>query len=176
VDITSNTFYKCTATFRMHCMMVVWISTTQVLLPLVGAFYWRISLVSSKNKTMENFLVLFFIQVVICLNLRKNMFLSTFYTHQLNKFHFLLVTYMYTHTYIYIYICVWESQIRKLWTCICRVLVGKPEGRRPLVRPRHRWEDNIKMDLQEVGCWDVGVWTGLSWLRIGNAVMNLQVP
>ena len=33
-----------------------------------------------------------------------------------------------------------------------RVLVGKPEGKRPLGRPRHRWEDNIKMDLQEVGC------------------------
>jgi hypothetical protein len=40
--------------------------------------------------------------------------------------------------------------------------VGKPEGKRPLGRPRHRWEDNIKADLQEVGCW---VWTGLSWLR-----------
>jgi hypothetical protein len=37
-----------------------------------------------------------------------------------------------------------------------RVLVGKPEGKRPLERPRHRWEDNIKMDLQK---WDVGVWT-----------------
>jgi hypothetical protein len=44
-----------------------------------------------------------------------------------------------------------------------RVVVGKPEGKRPLGRPRHRREDNIKMDLQEVGCW---VWTGLSWLRI----------
>jgi hypothetical protein len=40
-----------------------------------------------------------------------------------------------------------------------RVLVGKPEGKRPLVRPRHRWEDNIKMDLQEV---DVGLLTGLT--------------
>jgi len=38
-------------------------------------------------------------------------------------------------------------------------LVGKPEGKRPLGRPRHRWEDNIKMDLQEVGC---GAWTGSS--------------
>jgi hypothetical protein len=45
-----------------------------------------------------------------------------------------------------------------------RVLVGKPEGRRPLGRPRRRWEDNIKMDLQEVG-WRA--WTGLIWLRIG---------
>ena len=46
-----------------------------------------------------------------------------------------------------------------------RVLVGKPEGKRPLGRPRHRWEDNIKVDLQK---WDVGVWTGSSWLRIGT--------
>jgi hypothetical protein len=37
-------------------------------------------------------------------------------------------------------------------TGVYRVLVGKPEGRRPLGRPRRRWEDNIKMDLQEVGC------------------------
>jgi len=48
---------------------------------------------------------------------------------------------------------------------VYRVLVGKPEGKRPLGRPRRRWEDNIKMDLQEVGC---GVWTGSSWLRIGT--------
>jgi hypothetical protein len=40
---------------------------------------------------------------------------------------------------------------------VYRVLVGKPEGNRPLGRPRNRWEDNIEMDLQEVGC---GVWTG----------------
>jgi hypothetical protein len=46
-----------------------------------------------------------------------------------------------------------------------RVLVGRPEGRRPLGRPRLRWENNIKMDLQEVG-W--GAWTGLIWLRIGT--------
>ena len=43
--------------------------------------------------------------------------------------------------------------------------MGKPESKRPLGRPRCRWEDSIKMDLQEVGC---GVWTGLSWLRIGT--------
>ena len=42
---------------------------------------------------------------------------------------------------------------------VCRILVGKPEGKRPLGRPRRRWEDNIKMDLQEVGS---------SWLRIGT--------
>jgi hypothetical protein len=46
-----------------------------------------------------------------------------------------------------------------------RVLVGKPEGNRPMGRPRHRCNDNIKMDIQEVGC---GVWTGLRWLRIGK--------
>jgi hypothetical protein len=57
-----------------------------------------------------------------------------------------------------------------------RVLVGKPEG--PLGRPRHRWEDNIKMDLQEVGR---GGGTGWSWLGIGTGggylrVKNLRVP
>ena len=57
-------------------------------------------------------------------------------------------------------------------------MVGKTEGKRPLGRPRRRWEDNnIKMDLQEVGS---GAWTGLSWLRTGtggglfNAEMNLR--
>jgi hypothetical protein len=48
---------------------------------------------------------------------------------------------------------------------VYRVLVGKPEGRRSFGRPRHRCEDNIKLDLQEVGC---GVWTGSSWLRLGT--------
>ena len=38
------------------------------------------------------------------------------------------------------------------WRCVCRVLVGKPEGKRPMGRPRCTWEDNIKMDLQQVGC------------------------
>jgi hypothetical protein len=45
--------------------------------------------------------------------------------------------------------------------------VERPEGRRPLERPRRRWEDNIKMDLQEVGVGGGGAWTGLIWLRIG---------
>ena len=48
---------------------------------------------------------------------------------------------------------------------VYRVLVGKPEGERPLGRPRRRWEDNIKMNLQEVGG---VVGTGRSWLRIGT--------
>jgi hypothetical protein len=48
---------------------------------------------------------------------------------------------------------------------VYKVLVEKPEGKRQLGRPKRRWEDNIRMDLQEVGC---GVWTGLDWLRIGT--------
>jgi hypothetical protein len=46
-----------------------------------------------------------------------------------------------------------------------RVLVGKPKGKRPLGRPRHRWEDGIKMDLREIGR---GLWSGYTWLRIGT--------
>jgi hypothetical protein len=46
-----------------------------------------------------------------------------------------------------------------------RVLVGKPEEKRPFGRPRHRWEDEIRMDLKETG-W--GVWSGFIWLRIGT--------
>ena len=61
-----------------------------------------------------------------------------------------------------------------------KVLVGKPEGKRPLGRPTRRWEDNIKMDLQEVGrgCWD---WMELAqdwdscWALV-NTVMNFRVP
>jgi hypothetical protein len=55
---------------------------------------------------------------------------------------------------------------------VYRTLVGKPEGKRPLGRPRSRWENNIKTDLQEVG-W--GIWTGLSWLRIDRGGGHLWV-
>jgi hypothetical protein len=48
---------------------------------------------------------------------------------------------------------------------VYRVLVGKPKGKRPVGRPRHRWEDGIRMDLREIGWW--GVSNGSSWLRIG---------
>jgi hypothetical protein len=51
------------------------------------------------------------------------------------------------------------------WTGAYRVLVGTPEGKRPLERPRHRWEESNKMDLQGVG-W--GAWTELIGLRIGT--------
>jgi hypothetical protein len=59
------------------------------------------------------------------------------------------------------------------------VLVGEPEGKRPLGRPRHRWENNIKMDLQEVGCVCVD-WIELTldrgrWPAFVNAVMNHPV-
>jgi hypothetical protein len=61
-----------------------------------------------------------------------------------------------------------------------RLLVGKPEGRRPLGRPRRRWEDNIRMDLVEVGWGDVD-WICLAqdrdkWRTVVNAVLNLRVP
>ena len=61
-----------------------------------------------------------------------------------------------------------------------RVLVGKAEGRRPLGRPRHRWEDNIKTDLQEVGG-GLGDWMELAqdrdrWRALVSTVMNLRVP
>jgi hypothetical protein len=61
-----------------------------------------------------------------------------------------------------------------------RILVGKPEGKRPLGRPRRRWVDNYKMDLREIG------WYGMDWIRLAqdrdqwraliNTVMNLRVP
>jgi hypothetical protein len=61
-----------------------------------------------------------------------------------------------------------------------RILMGRPEGRRPLGRPRRRWEDNITMDLQELG------WQGMDWIDMAqdrdrwralvNAAMNLRVP
>ena len=63
---------------------------------------------------------------------------------------------------------------------VYRALVGKPEGKRPMVRPRRRWVDNIRMDLQEVGCGYMD-WIGLAQDRdrrrtLVNAVMNLRVP
>jgi hypothetical protein len=60
-----------------------------------------------------------------------------------------------------------------------RILVGKPEGKRPLGRPRHRWEDNIRMDLREIG-WGGMDWIDLAqdrdhWRALVNTVMNLRV-
>jgi hypothetical protein len=61
-----------------------------------------------------------------------------------------------------------------------RKLVGNPEGKRPLGRPRRRWVDNIKMELKEIG-WDGREWINLAqdrdqWRALVNAVMNLRVP
>jgi hypothetical protein len=66
------------------------------------------------------------------------------------------------------------------WRVVYRVLVGKPEGKRPLVKPRRRWEDNITMGLQEVG------YRGMDWIELApdrdrwralvNAVMKFRVP
>ena len=63
---------------------------------------------------------------------------------------------------------------------VYRFLMGKLEGKRPLGRPRRRWVDNIRMDLQEVGCGYME-WTGLAqdrdrWRTLVSAVMNLRVP
>jgi hypothetical protein len=69
----------------------------------------------------------------------------------------------------------WRGEV-----CVYRVLVGKPEGKRPMGRPKSRWEDNIRMDLQEVGCGFVD-WIGLDqdrerWRALVSAVMNLRYP
>jgi hypothetical protein len=63
---------------------------------------------------------------------------------------------------------------------VYRVLVGKPEGRRPLGRPRSRWEDNIRIYIQKVGCGGMG-WIELAqvrdrWRALVEAVMNIRVP
>jgi hypothetical protein len=63
---------------------------------------------------------------------------------------------------------------------VYRVLVGRPEGKRPLERPRRRWENNIKLDLREIGI-DEANWIRLArervqWRAFVNTVMNLQVP
>ena len=63
---------------------------------------------------------------------------------------------------------------------VIRVLVGKPEAKRPMGRPRHRWVDNIRNDLQEVGCGYMD-WIGLAkgrdrWRTLVSAVMNFRVP
>ena len=76
----------------------------------------------------------------------------------------------------------WAGHVADMWESrgIYRALVGKPEGRRPLGRPKPRWEDNIKMDLQEVGCGGTD-WIELAkdsdrWRRLLSAVLSLWVP
>jgi hypothetical protein len=63
----------------------------------------------------------------------------------------------------------WAGHVARLGAGrnLYRVLVGKPEGKRPPGRPRLRWEDGIKMDLEEIG-WGGGLCSGFTWLRIGT--------
>jgi hypothetical protein len=76
----------------------------------------------------------------------------------------------------------WAGHVARMGegTDAYRILVGRPDGKRPLVRPRRRWDNNIKMDLQEVG-WGSMNWIALAqdrdkWRALVNAVMNLRVP
>ena len=76
----------------------------------------------------------------------------------------------------------WEGHVARMGERrgVYRVLVGKPEGKRPFGRSRCRWEDNIKMDIQEVGCGSMD-WIELAqdrerWRALVNSVMNLRVP
>jgi hypothetical protein len=75
----------------------------------------------------------------------------------------------------------WTRHVARMGTSnACKILVGKPEGERPLGRPRHRWVDNIKMDLREIG------WGGTDridlaldrdqWRALVNTAVNLRVP
>jgi hypothetical protein len=76
----------------------------------------------------------------------------------------------------------WAEHVARMWDMrkVYRLLVGKPEGKRPLGRPRRRWMNNIKMDLLEIEL-SVVDWIGLAedryrWRALVNAVMNLRVP
>jgi hypothetical protein len=76
----------------------------------------------------------------------------------------------------------WATHVARMreTTNSYRILVGKPEGKRPLGRPRRRWEDNIRMGLREIG-WDGMDWIDLAqdrdqWRALVNTVMNLRVP
>jgi hypothetical protein len=66
------------------------------------------------------------------------------------------------------------------WRGVYRVLVGRPEGKRPLGRPRRRWDDNIKMDLSETGIdgenWILLAQDRIQWRACVSTVMNLRVP
>jgi len=76
----------------------------------------------------------------------------------------------------------WAGHVERMGKgrVVYRVVVGKNKKKRPMGKPRRRWEDNIKMDLQEVGCggmdWIKLAWDRNSWRALVNAVMKLRVP
>jgi hypothetical protein len=76
----------------------------------------------------------------------------------------------------------WAGHVARMGEerCLYRILVGKTEGKRPLGRPRSRWEDNTTADLQDVGCgcmdWIELAKDRVSWRALVNAVINLRVP
>ena len=85
-------------------------------------------------------------------------------------------------TICFIYSMGWAGHVARMveGRMEYRVLVGKPEGKRPLGRPRRRWVDNIRMDLHRVGCGYMD-WIGLAqdrdrWRTLVSALMNLRVP
>ena len=89
---------------------------------------------------------------------------------------------MFIIQYIYVIITIWAGHVVRMGEerGVYRVLVGKPEGKRPLGRPRRRWVDNIRIDLREMGCGYMD-WIGLAqdrdrWRTHVSAVMNLRVP
>ena len=76
----------------------------------------------------------------------------------------------------------WAGHVARMeeGSSVFKILTGKPTGKRPLGRPRPRWEDNIRMDLEEIGI-NAGTWVGSAqdrhyWRALVNAALNLRVP
>ena len=106
----------------------------------------------------------------------ERMFFTSLSLRSFRKCHCCMSTLQHAHCYSRKYGPLVAGEERVM----CRVLVGKPEGRRPLGRPRRRCVDNIRMDLQEVGCGYMD-WIGLAqdtdrWRTLVIAVMNLRSP